>query len=127
MCTDDQLDLTAKMQSRTVEYGTMPKLQLVVRNTGDVACRRDLGANEQELRVMDGTRRVWSSDDCQPLRGSSVWTLAPGAKRTYTLTWSGKDSTPGCTEVRKRVEPGDYDVVARLSELMSERVTFTIA
>ena len=128
MCTDHQLELTATLGSKakTVRSGTMPKLHLIVRNTGATACRRDLGADEQELRVMDGTRRLWSSDDCQPLSGSAVWTLAPGAKRTYTLTWSGKDSTPGCTEVRKRVEPGRYDLVARLSTMMSDRTTFTI-
>jgi hypothetical protein len=128
MCTDDQLELTATLGSKakSVRSGTMPKLHLIVRNAGATPCRRDLGADEQELRVMDGTRRLWSSDDCQPLTGSAVWTLAPGAKRTYTLTWSGKDSTPGCTQVRRRLEPGRYDLVARLSTMMSDRTTFTI-
>jgi hypothetical protein len=105
----------------------MPRVHLVVRNIGSVTCQRDVGANEQELRVMSGTQRVWSSDDCQPLRGSSVRSLAPGGERVYTLTWSGKDSTPGCTQARKRVQPGQYELVARLGTLMSPRTAFTIS
>jgi hypothetical protein len=104
----------------------MPRLRLEIRNTGSVACRRDVGADEQELLVMVGTRRIWSSDDCQPLEGKSVRTLAPGEKRVYTITWSGKDSVPGCAQVRTRVEPGRYEVMARLGSLQSERATFTI-
>ena len=126
MCTNDQLELTASLTPRAVPSGTMPKLHLSVRNTSTSACRRDLGANQQELRVMDGTRRLWSSDDCYPLRGSAVWTLAPGAKRTYTLTWAAKDSVPGCAEARKRLEPGRYDLVARVGTLIGERTEFSI-
>jgi hypothetical protein len=55
-----------------------------------------------------------------------VWTLAPGAKRTYTLTWAGKDSVPGCAEARKRLEPGRYDLVARVGTLIGERTEFSI-
>ncbi|HEV7826083.1 MAG TPA: hypothetical protein VGP02_14365 [Mycobacteriales bacterium] len=126
-CTGQQLSLTAAPTRTAYRSGTMPKLRLVIQNVGSVACQRDLGADEQELRVMAGTRRVWSSDDCQPLQGRSVRTLAPGEKRTYTLTWSGKDSVPGCAEARTRVQPGRYEVVARLGSLQSERTPFTIS
>jgi hypothetical protein len=125
-CTDEQLSLTAVPARSTYRSGTMPRLRLVIQNVGSASCRRDVGADEQELRVMAGTRRVWSSDDCQPLQGTSLRTLAAGEKRTYTLTWSGKDSVPGCGEVRTRVEPGRYEVQARLGSLLSERTAFTI-
>jgi hypothetical protein len=104
----------------------MPKLHLTVTNTGQAACRRDVGADAQELRIMDGTRRVWSSDDCEPLHGTSVRTLYPGVPRAYTVTWSGKDSMPGCSAARTRVQPGTYDLVARLGSLTSERTSFRI-
>jgi hypothetical protein len=126
-CTDAQLSLTAVPVSESFRSGTMPKLRLVIQNVGSAPCRRDVGADEQELRVMTGTQRVWSSDDCQPLKGRSLRTLAAGEKRTYTLTWSGKHSVPGCAEARTRVEPGRYEVQARLGSLLSERVAFTIA
>jgi hypothetical protein len=126
-CADADLQLVASLERKTVAYGSMPKLHLTVRNTGSAACRRDVGANAQELLVMDGTRRLWSSDDCQPLRGTSVRTLQPGEKRVYTVTWSGKDSTPGCKAARTRVSPGTYHLMARLDSLASERVSFRIS
>jgi hypothetical protein len=126
VCTNDQLQVTAVPQAKTLRYGTMPKLHLTVRNVGEAACRRDVGADMQELRVMAGTRRLWSSDDCQPLKGNSVRTLAPGEKRVYTVTWAGKDSVPGCQEVRRRLEPGTYQLVARLGSLVGKRTDFRI-
>jgi hypothetical protein len=126
-CADADLQLLASLERKNVAYGSMPKLHLTVRNTGSEACRRDVGANAQELLVMDGTRRLWSSDDCQPLRGTSVRTLQPGEKRVYTVTWSGKDSTPGCKAARTRVSPGTYHLMARLDSLASERVSFRIS
>jgi hypothetical protein len=126
-CTDTDLRLVGSLERGTVAYGSMPKLQLTISNTRSAACRRDVGANAQELRVMDGTRRLWSSDDCQPLRGTSVRTLQPGEKRVYTVTWSGKDSTPGCKDARSRVAPGTYRLIARLDTLVSEPVTFRIS
>jgi hypothetical protein len=126
-CADADLQVLASLDRGEVAYGSMPKLHLTVGNTGSAPCRRDVGANAQELRVMDGTRRLWSSDDCQPLRGSSVRTLQPGRKLVYTVTWSGKDSVPGCREARTRVSPGRYQLVARLDSLMSERISFRIS
>jgi hypothetical protein len=125
-CADADLRLLATLDRTSWPSGSMPKVHLVVRNIGSVTCQRDLGANEQELRVMAGTRRVWSSDDCQPLRGSSMRSLSPGSERTYTLTWSGKDSTPGCAQTRTRVEPGQYGLLARLGTLVSARTPFSI-
>jgi hypothetical protein len=125
-CADADLRLTASLDRATAAYGSMPKVHLTVSNAGSAACRRDVGANAQELRVMAGTRRLWSSDDCQPLRGTSVRTLQPGEKRVYTVTWSGKDSTPGCREARTRVSPGTYQLVARLDSLVSESASFRI-
>ncbi|HEY0486735.1 MAG TPA: hypothetical protein VGD72_10850 [Mycobacteriales bacterium] len=125
-CTDTQLALTAVPASSSYRSGTMPRLRLVVENRGTASCRRDVGADQQELRVLAGTRRVWSSDDCQPQKGTSVRTFAPGEKRTWTVTWSGKDSAPGCAQARTRVEPGAYEVQARLGGLLSARSPFTI-
>jgi hypothetical protein len=125
-CTDAALRVVASLDGSPVAYGSMPRLHLTVSNAGTVACRRDVGADAQELRVMDGTRRLWSSDDCQPLRGTSVRTLQPGEKRVYTVTWSGKDSTPGCRQARTRVAPGTYQLIARVDTVVSARTSFRI-
>jgi hypothetical protein len=126
-CTDTDLEVVGSLDRGPVAYGSMPKLHLAIRNTRSTACRRDVGANAQELRVMDGARRLWSSDDCQPLRGTSVRTLQPGEKLVYTVTWSGKDSTPGCKDARTRVAPGTYQLIARVDTLVSEPVPFRIS
>jgi len=125
-CGPGELVVTASPERTEYKVGTMPRLRLTVRNAAATACTTDLGATRQELRVTSGGARIWSSDDCNPTRGSDVVVLAPGAQRTFTMTWSGKTSTPKCSTVRVRAGAGTYRVWARLGGTLSAPVVFRL-
>jgi len=125
-CANTELRLTATVDRAQWRLGSQPRFHLVVRNISTRSCTRDLGATQQELRVVQGRARLWSSDDCQPSRGSAVTTLKPGEQRTYDMTWSGKTSTRGCTTTRTLVKRGNYQVLARLGTLVSPPMPFAI-
>jgi hypothetical protein len=125
-CVDADLALSAALSAPAWKAGTMPHMELIVRNTSKVSCTRDLGATQQELRVMQGAARIWSSDDCQPTSGVAQKVLAPGQAQVFKLTWSGKSSVPNCAKPRVQSRAGSYQLFARLGTLLSRPTPFTI-
>ena len=65
----------ATTDSSTYPVGSTPKLTLTITNTGDVACKRDVGPKANELEITSGGYHVWSSDDCNASSQSKVVTL----------------------------------------------------
>jgi hypothetical protein len=125
-CEDTDVALTPVVDQAEYKAGTMPRFKLVISNKSDTTCTMDVGSAQQELIVTRTGQRVWSSDDCSPNHGHDVRALAPGAKRTYWLTWSGKTSAPGCSAVRVNAGPGSYQLTGRLATVRSAPVPFTI-
>ena len=119
------LSLAAVADARSYKVGSRPRLSLVVRNTGAVACRRDVGSGALELLVISGSDRIWSSDDCSNGRAVNPVLLGPGASRAVRLSWSGRRSAPGCPGTRTQTTAGTYRVVARVGTLRREGATFT--
>jgi len=125
-CPDAALSLVSSTDQPSYAVGAAPALTLVVRNSGSVRCRRDLGSGIVELRVLSGSDRIWSSNDCSTGRGSDLRTLAPGESRSVQLTWSGLRSQPGCAGDRAQARAGTYTLVARVGSLTRPGATFTI-
>ena len=125
-CPDAALSLVSSTDQPSYAVGAAPALTLVVRNSGSIRCRRDLGSGVVEVRVLSGSDRIWSSDDCSTGRGSDLRTLAPGESRSVQLTWSGRRSQPGCTGDRAQARAGTYTLVARVGSLTRPGATFTI-
>lgn len=102
-------------------------LGMVVTNAGGSACQLDVSGTLQTFTVFaaDGMR-VWSTADCFPGEGTEVRELTPGQTLRYTIKWSGRTSTPGCSGDRAPVSPGDYAVVAQLGSLSSQPTAFAI-
>lgn len=126
-CKAADLLLTAKADAQAYPAGRRPVLTIGIANKGKVPCTRDIGQAAREIRVMSGTDRVWSSDDCSPGGGSDVVTLVPGAApRTFSVTWSRKRSVPGCKTGTKEAAPGSYKVTGRFGDLTSGADTFTL-
>ena len=123
-CLDGALSLSATTDAPSYPAGSSPRLGLTLRNTGSVACRRDLGSDAVELLVLSGADRIWSSDDCSPGTARDVLLLAPGASRSVVLSWSGRRSRPGCTGAREQALPGTYRLVARVGMLRSSDAAF---
>lgn len=123
-CSIDALQLQAKTDQETYPAGVEPKLTLVVTNPGPAPCRTDLGSSQLELRVLSGTDRIWSSDDCAPDGAAEPSVLQPGQPWAAGLTWSRTRSAPTCPSGQPKADPGTYRLYARLGSRLSAPAVF---
>ncbi len=125
VCTDADITLTARAETATSATGSYLKLILAVKNSSTRPCTRDLGSDPQEMRVMQGARRIWSSDDCGGTHLHDVRTLPPGDELTFYTFWNGRTSAPGCPAGQAAAPAGTYAAVARLGTDLSAPAPFT--
>jgi len=127
-CADADMSLTTEVLPDPGPYGGTVSLTLIVRNTADHACTRDVGSAVQELRVVQGTVTVWSSDDCQTSRNTDVRTFGPNIESRFSLQWYTHKLAPhDCDVAATPAAAGVYQVVARLGTKLSTPQPFTIA
>ncbi len=127
-CTGDEMTITPIPATTSVKRGATLELSLKIKNIGSRACTRDVGADPQELYIVQGARRYWSSDNCGTVKGSDVRQFAPGAERVYKVTWNGRQSNI-CTSgaaAGPNPPPGEFQLLARLGEQVSGPVALTI-
>lgn len=126
-CADTELLLTPMAAQTTAPRGAIVKLTLKVKNISPHACSRDLGADQQELYIQQGTVKVWSSDACDPHRGVSVRNLAPNEEQAFFVDWSGRISSAGCEDAQRvPPPPGKYQIFGRLATKISDPVVLTL-
>ncbi len=131
-CADDEISLTATASPSSVKAGQVSSFTLTVRNISTRSCARDVGGEPQELKLLDATGRVaWSSDDCSTNHSHDVRQLASGQSIPFTLTWDGLRSESGtgaatCGSTAVKVDPGSYQLIARLDEKLSAPVAVNI-
>jgi hypothetical protein len=123
-CTDAEMQVTAKASTSTVQRGQAVDVTISIKNASRRTCGRDIGADMQELRLMDGDTIIWSSDDCNANKGSNVHSFAPGKQVSYTLTWNGHRSRTGagskvCVATAPTPDPAVYQLIARLDAKLS--------
>ncbi|ADG96929.1 conserved hypothetical protein [Segniliparus rotundus DSM 44985] len=128
LCSDDVLAVVVSADKATYNVGEQPKFKGVVTNGSALPCQRDVGDGMQAFIVstLDGSDRVWSSQDCAPTNGQSLQMLKPGQQVAFQATWTGKTSSPGCQEERVDIQPGYYRVVAQLGQKVSAPATFNV-
>jgi hypothetical protein len=68
-------------------------------------------------------KRVWSTSDCFPGKGSETEMLDPNANVHFDIRWAGTTSAPGCRAERVPVAAGTYTAVARLGGMTAKPVT----
>jgi len=102
--------------------------RILITNAGSTACTRDLDAALQQVLVFsaDGSKRLWSSNDCFPAKTADAPTLAPGEQKVFSVRWAGTVSEPTCKAERTPLAPGSYTVVVGLGPLMSPPVPFSL-
>jgi hypothetical protein len=124
MCTDDEIQLTAKVTP--VVGGAFPyQLGLVVKNISSRTCLRDLGPDPQEMHIVQNGQTLWSSDSCQRVHGQpDVRTIPPGAEDHFTMGWNGTIGLQ-CNN-QQPAPPGTYQAIAKLDTKISTPVTFSI-
>jgi hypothetical protein len=125
-CTNEMLAVAAEVDPPEHRVGERPLLRLVVTNTSDQPCVRDLDPVRQEIVVWsaDGSVRLWSSNDCSTAKGVDLRTLVPGQPVTSSVRWAGRTSAPGCPEERSTVPAGDYRVMSRVDDVISPPTPF---
>ena len=125
ICSDAEIQLTPSIQKIT--GGTYPyQLQLDIKNISNRTCKRDDGANPQEMHIVNSAgQTVWSSDYCQSNPGSNVATFDPNIVASFKLPWDGYAYGPNCAKGAK-LGDGSYQLVAKLDTKVSAPVAFTI-
>ncbi|MFN2625521.1 MAG: hypothetical protein ABR520_05495 [Mycobacteriales bacterium] len=125
-CRLATLQIGATTDARSYPAGVRPKLTLSVRNVGPTSCRIDLGQPARELRIVSGTDRVWSSDDCSQGGGSNPVALQSGEIRSFSVTWFRRRSAPGCVGGQPSVPPGTYRVIGRIGDFVQGGDPFSL-
>lgn len=126
-CADGALQVTVNPRQRTYTVGQAPYLDLKIRNTSRVACLRDVSPKQQEIVLMRGSQRLWSSNDCGRQDTSRhIELLQPGVQLTSSVHWTGLGSRPQCAGTRTPVSAGTYTLVARLGAIVSRRTAITL-
>ncbi|MEJ3657338.1 hypothetical protein WEH80_30690 [Actinomycetes bacterium KLBMP 9759] len=125
-CTNAMLFVGAEIDRAEHEVGERPVLRLVVMNSSDQPCVRDLDPARQEIVVWssDGSVRFWSSNDCSNISRPDLRTLVPGQPVAFAVTWVGRTSTPGCAGTRPQVPAGNYRVMTRIDDAISNPTHF---
>lgn len=126
-CPNSVILVEATTDASTYPVESTPKFTLTITNTGDLACRRDVGPKANELEITSGGFHVWSSDDCNASNKSKVVTLQPGDKAASSITWDGRLSQKGCPdEEGDLAKAGRYDLVGRNGKVTSDRTPFAL-
>jgi hypothetical protein len=128
-CADAEIALTATVSPSPGLYGGVITLTLVVRNTADHPCLRDVGSAPQELQVRQGSTVVWSSDHCGTPQSSDVRAFGPNIESRFSLRWNTYRIAPHECDPPADAQPaapGTYQVMARLGTKLSDPVTFEI-
>jgi hypothetical protein len=126
-CADSDIAIVPKPAHTETPEGARLRINLEITNVSERACKRDIGADQQEVRLMRDDTRIWSSDDCHPQTGSQVEVLSPDETiQRFWVTWDGKTSAPKCEGTRKVVQEGSYDIVARLGNVVSKPVNLKV-
>lgn len=126
VCTDDEIRVTPVPATGQLPAGAPLDISLKIKNISQRTCRRDVGADQQELYLKEqgGAEKIWSSDDCGGIRGTNVESFTPGFERAYEVSWTGQAST-NCKD-RPVPEPGAYDLFGRVGTKRSNPVTLTL-
>jgi hypothetical protein len=125
-CADSEIQVTASPASGKVPAGKPVDLTIKFRNVGKRSCNRDIGADAQELKLTDGVKVIWSSDDCNARHGSDVRKFGPDDTVAFTLTWDGRRSRSGTGATNCTTAPvpaiGTYALIGRLETATSPPV-----
>ena len=121
------MTIAAASSAASYPAGAKPTVAIVVTNKGPQPCVQDLSDSQIELRVYNGSARVWGSHDCLIQPGTAPATLPVGQPIRREIQWSGLSSQPACAGTRTRVAAGRYTLFAYLSGQQGSTSTFTLA
>lgn len=125
-CGKQDLVVVVTSEADTTDVGQGLALTMTVTNEGAQACRRDVGAGANEIRIESGSALVWSSDFCSPSTAKDRRVLAPGEQYSASVTWPGRVTAESCPAEQPLAQPGSYRAIARNLAVNSEPISFTV-
>ena len=128
ICADSEMSVVPVPATTTVRQKNPLTIRLKIKNVGSRTCKRDVGADPQELYIDQGAQKFWSSDTCSTMHGSDVESFSPGFERVFTVTWNGFETTKcaGGLAAGPAPSPGSYEVRGRLGVKISDPVVLSI-
>jgi hypothetical protein len=126
-CDLAKLKVVAVVGKTSYPVGAQPVVELQVTNAGPAPCVQNLADSQIELRVYNGSSRVWGSHDCAIQPGTKSRTLAVGRAYLSAVLWGGLSSEPGCKGTRQRIGAGQYTLYALLSGKQGTPAQFSIS
>ncbi|HEY8534730.1 MAG TPA: hypothetical protein VIL44_12840 [Micromonospora sp.] len=128
LCTDDEILVTPVASDPSPRVGMRIELRIRIKNISERTCKRDVGADFQELYIKQGARLVWSSDACGTARGSKVDPFPPYHEQEFRVSWNGREASR-CVDGEAAgpfLEPGEYQLFGRLDTKVSDPVKLVI-
>jgi hypothetical protein len=125
-CKDSAVAVTASTDAASYQVGSTPRLRMQITNKSSSACKRDIGADANELIINLGETKFWSSDDCSPGGKSDVVTLEADQSYSVSLTWLGRASAPDCPADQPAAKAGSYNLVGRNGDVLSKPEPFSL-
>jgi hypothetical protein len=118
LCGDAEMAVVVTVDPGTVRQGAHATLTLKVKNVSNRTCNRDVGAEMQEIWIMEGETKQWSSDLCEQRNGEGMKPFTAGQELPFALDWNGRITSQGCDN-RPYLAPGTYQVFARVGTKVS--------
>lgn len=125
-CAEGDIDVLVGVAGTSAASGEGMRLTLKVTNTGTAPCRRDVGAGANELLVTSGSAVIWSSESCQPGKGSDSVILKPSKSWSTSANWSGRVTGRACPADQPVARVGTYRVQGRNGSVKSTLVRFSV-
>jgi hypothetical protein len=123
-CVRSQLAVTATTDADTYAAGTLPRLQLVIRNTGSVACVLSESPSTRSWTIVSGPDKVWTTAGCATSHRVSQTTLSAGGSARHSLVWNRHRSGQKCATSTVEAAPGTYQLTVVVNGVTSGPAVF---
>lgn len=125
-CPSGDIEVSAATDQGTYGAAEKPVLEMKITNTGSKDCTVNVGTSQQEFNIVSGSDRIFSTTDCRKDPSDSRMTLKAGASESARFTWDRLRSAPGCKNVETKPRPGTYTFAAKLGDVESGEVNFSL-
>lgn len=122
--TNTELKLSGFQQVKVSAKQT--SFKVAVTNVGEVTCALDLKADNFDLKIVSGTDRIWTTDDCAKWVPAKKTKLAAAKKYEFSIDWPVKRSSAGCKVGKKVLGTGTYQAIATFAADDTAKTVFRL-